>query len=118
MATFTKNKLSWSTNWKSLKVTGTATWSSITVHTATSWTTNWDEVYLYAENTNTTSVDLTIEFGWTTSPDDTILMTLPPKSWPVLVIPWLLLQNSLLVKAFASVANVVTVNGYIHNIVP
>lgn len=115
--TFTKTKLSWSTNWKNIKVTGTATWSSVTVHTAVAWTTDYDEVWVYAENTSTSNVDLTIEFGGTTSPDDTILVTIPAKSWPMLVVPWLLLQNTLVVKAFALTANVIVLNWYVHNIV-
>lgn len=113
---FTKNKLSWSTNWKNLKVTWTATGSSITIHTAVTWTTNWDEIYVYAVNTSASNVDLTIEFWWTTSPDDTIIQTIPAKTW-MWVINWLLLQNWLLVKAFAWTANVIDLNWYVHNIV-
>lgn len=114
---FTKNKLSGSTNWKSVKVTGTSTAATVLLHTAVSGTTAWDEIYLFAENTSTSSVDLTIEYGSATAPDDNILVTIPPKSWPILVVPWLLLQNSLTVKAFAATANVITLNGYVHNIV-
>lgn len=113
--TFSKNKLSWSTNGKNIKITWTATWSSVTLHTAVSWTTNFDEIYIYATNTSTSNVDLTIEYGWTTSPDDTIITTIPAKS-TMLVIPWLLLQNWLLVKWFAWTANVIEVNWYIHSI--
>lgn len=115
--TFTKNKLSGNTNGRSLKVTWTATGSAITIHTAVSGTTNFDEIWVFAENTSTSAVDLTIELWGTTSPDDTILVSIPPKSWPVLVVPWLLLNNWLLVKAFAATANVITINWYVHNIV-
>ncbi len=115
--TFTKNKLSWNTNWKNLKVTGTTTWTSITVHTAVSGTTNFDEVYIYADNTSASAVTLTIEFWGTTSPDDLIVTSIPANSWPMLIVPWLLLQNWLLVKAFAWSANVITINWYVHNIV-
>ena len=54
---------------------------------------------------------------WTTSPNDTIEVSIPPEAWEMLVIPWLLLQNSLSIKAFASTANLVNINGFVHNIV-
>lgn len=114
---FTKNKLSASTNGKSIKVTWTNTAWWVTLHTSVAWTTHYDEVYIYATNTSASAVDVTIEFGWTTSPDDTLVVNLPAKSWPILIVPWFILNNSLLVKAFAWTANVITINGYVHNIV-
>ena len=114
---FTKNKLSGSSNWKAIKVTGTSTASTVTIHTALAGTSAWDQIYIFADNTSTSSVDLTIEYGSATALDDNIVVIIPPKSWPVLVVPWLLLQNTLVVKAFAATANVITLNGYVHNIV-
>lgn len=57
------------------------------MHTAVSGTSNYDEIYLFAENTSASNVDLTVEFGGTTSPDDTVIVTIPAKSGPMLVIP-------------------------------
>ena len=112
--TFAKNKLSWSTNWKSIKVTATATlWT--TIHTAVSWTTNYDEVWLYATNTSTTNVNLTIEYWGATSPDNLFITTIPAYS-TILVTPWLLLNNWLVITAFAGTANVININWYTHNI--
>lgn len=113
---FTKKLLSGSTNGKSIKVTGTNSAGHVTIHTAVSGTSQLDEIFLFANNTDTVSRTVTFEFGGTTSPDDTIVAVIPPKSGMNLVVPGLLLQNSLVVYAFADAANVVTVNGYVHNI--
>lgn len=115
MATYTKTLLSGGTNGKNIKVAATGT-PGTTIHTAVTGTSSLDEVWLYACNSDTTARKLTIEFGGTTSPDDTIELTIQPESGWVCVIPGLLLQNSLLVKAFAATANVVLVNGFVNRI--
>ena len=72
MATYSKHLLSGSTNGKNISVTGTSTGASVTVHTATSGTSNLDEIWLYAANTSAAAVVLTVEFGGTTDQDDLI----------------------------------------------
>lgn len=115
MATLTKNKLSGSTNGRGIKVVATAT-AGTTIHTAVSGTTDFDEIYLYAVNSDTTDRKLTIEFGGTTSPDDTIEITVPAESGLFTIIPGLLLNNGTVVKAFCATANVVVLHGFIHEI--
>ena len=116
MATFSKQKLSGSTNGKNVKVVATAT-AGTTIHTAPATTgDNWDEVWLYACNTDASDVKLTIEYGGTTSPDDLTEVTISAESGWTLVIPGLLLQNSLVIKAFAGTTNVIEVNGYVNRI--
>lgn len=115
MATFRKRKLSGSTDGKPIKVVATATLGT-TIHTAVAGTTagTFDEVWIYAYNGHTTTVTLTIEFGGATVPDQNIILTLASKSGLVLVVPGLILQNGLAVTAFASVANVVTLSGWVN----
>lgn len=115
MATFTKTLLSGSTNGRNIKVVATAT-AGTTIHTAVSGTSSIDEIWLWATNTDTVSRTLTIEFGGTTSPDDLTTVTLSPNAGQTLIIQGLPLQNSLLVRAFASAANVVNINGYVNRI--
>ena len=115
MATFSKILLSGGTTGKNIKVVATSS-AGTTMHTAVSGTSNLDEVWLYACNTDTSDRKLTIEYGGTTSPDDTIEVTITAEAGWVLVCPGLLLQNSLVVKAFASAANVVLVNGFVNRI--
>jgi hypothetical protein len=111
--TYSQVLLSGCTNGKGIKVAATATLGT-TIHTAQSGTTHFDEVHLWAFNSHTADVLLTIEFGGATDPDDIIEVTIPFQSGLVKVIPGLLLQNSLVVTAFAGTANVITIHGYVH----
>jgi hypothetical protein len=118
MATYNKLTLSGSTDGRPVKVAATAT-AGTTIHTASSTATTYDEIWLYAQNTDTTARKLTIEFGGTTSPDDLIELTVQPESGLVLVIPGLVIKGNatpLLVRAFAATANVVTISGYVNRI--
>ena len=110
--------LSGSTNGRMVKVAATST-PGTTLHTATaSATDTFDEIWLWAVNSDTVSRKLTIEFGGTTSPDDTIEVTIAAESGFTAVVQGLVLQNSLVVKAFAAAANVVLIGGYVNRIVP
>ena len=115
MATYSKQLLSGSTNGKNIKVVATAT-AGTDIHTAVSGTSDMDEIWLYACNTDSTDRKLTLEFGGTTSPDDLVEVTIGAEAGWVLVCPGVLLQNSLVVKAFAAAANVVVINGYVNRI--
>lgn len=116
MATFySKQLLSGSTNGKLIKVAATAT-PGTTIHTAVTGVADLDEVWLWAVNTGTANVKLTIEYGGVTDPDDLIEVTLTPEDGLVMVVQGLLLQNGLAVKAFAGAANVINIGGYINRI--
>ena len=116
MATFTKTLLSGSTNGKAVKVVATAT-AGTTIHTAVSGTASLDEVWLYAHNSSASAVKLTLEWGEATAPDGNIEINVGAEGTGlVLVAPGILLQNSLVVKAFAATANVITLTGYANRI--
>jgi hypothetical protein len=115
MATFSKQLLSGGTNGKNVKVVATAT-AGTTIHTAVAGTSDMDEVWLYAMNTDSSDRKLTIEYGGTTSPDDLIEQTITTEAGWTLIVPGLLLQNGLVIKAFAAAANVVVINGYVNRI--
>ena len=112
------NHLSGSTDGKNIKITTTSgTWTLI--HTWPTTTTTYHEIWLYATNTGTTNRKLTIQWGWTTSPDDLIEVTIPAESWMMLVIPWFKLKGNataLTVTAIAETANVININWYYHEI--
>jgi hypothetical protein len=118
MATFTKQKLSGSTDGLGIKVTGTGTGSTVTVHTAVAGTTvgTFDEIWLYANNTSASAVKLTIEWGTATAADGNIELTIAAESGLVLVIAGLILQNAKVVKAFAATADVILLTGYVNAI--
>ena len=118
MATFSKQILSGSTDGRAIKVAATATTGTL-IHTGSTTATTLDEIWLYAQNTDTTARKLTIEWGGTTSPDDLIELTVGAETGLVLVVPGLIIKGNatpLVVRAFAATANVVTISGYVNRI--
>lgn len=113
MATFSKVKLSGGTDGKNIKVAASAT-PGTTIHTAHA--TALDEIWLYAVNSSASDVKLTIEWGEATAPDGNIEYTVKAENGLYLIVPGLLLTNSLVVKAFAGTANVICINGYVNRI--
>jgi hypothetical protein len=69
--------------------------------------------------TNTDSSDRTLTIGWggTTDPDDLVMKTvsIPTVSGPIPIIT-LRLNNSLIVKAAASTANVLLISGFYNRV--
>jgi len=119
MATFSKIVLSGSTDGRAVLISGTTSGGANLVHTASATATDYDEVWLYAMNTDTTARKLTVEWGSNSSPGDLIEITIPAESGLTLVSPGLVLKgnaSALTVKAFAATTNVVTVLGYANRI--
>jgi len=117
MATYSKQLLSGSTNGKGIKVAATATAGTL-IHTAIAGTSSEDEIWLYAHNTSASIVKLTLEWGGVASPDDHIEITIGAEGTGlILIAPGILLQNSLVVRAFAATANVINIFGYVNRIV-
>lgn len=114
MAEFGKQFLSGSTNGAAIKVTGTGTGSTVTAHTAHA--TSKDEIWIWAVNTSTADVKLTIEWATATAADGNIEFTVPAESGLFNIIPGLILSNSLTVKAFAGTADVILLTGFVNRI--
>lgn len=115
MATIDKVKLSGGTNGRNIKVAATATPGTL-IHTATAVASTLDEIWLWAVNSDTSDRKLTIELGGTTAPDDLIEFTVPAEDGLYLVVPGLVLDNGVVVRAFCASANVVLINGYVNRI--
>ena len=115
MASFSKLPLSGSTNGRLIKVVPIVTPGTL-IHTAVSGSSDLDEIWLWAVNSDPTARKLTIEFGGVAAPDDLIELTVPAESGLMLVIPGILLQNALILRAFAALTNVVMVGGYVNRI--
>lgn len=101
-----------------VKVAATAT-PGTAIHTASTTTTTIDEIWLYAVNTSTSAVKLTIEWGETTAPDGNIEVTVQPEAGLVTIIPGLLLQGNAtakVVRAFAASADVLVIHGFVNRI--
>jgi len=120
MATYTKNTLSASTNGRAIKVAATASAGTI-IHTGSTNTDTYDEIWLYAQNTSVAAVKLTIQWGGTTATDDDIELLVPGESGLILVTPGLIIRgaaSALIVRAYAATTNLITIHGYVNRIAP
>jgi hypothetical protein len=116
MATISRIPLSGSTDGRGILVAATAS-SGTTIHTATSSTTDCDVITIYAYNSSASAVTLTLQHGGTTAVNDDIKLSIPALSGLTLVIPDLVLRNSLVLRAYAGTANVVTIHGFANRVV-
>jgi len=117
MATFTKVKLGGSTNGRGILVAATSS-PGTNIHTTTTTATTIDEVWLYAQNTDTSARKLTIEWGGTGS-GDILEVTIQPESGLILVSAGLILLysgSSTTISAFAATTNVIGIYGYVNRI--
>jgi hypothetical protein len=116
MPTYSKQLLSGSTNGRGILVAATATAGTL-IHTAIAGTSSEDEIWLYAHNTSAIAVKLTLEWGGATAPDDHIEINIGAEGTGlILVAPGILLQNGLVVRAFAGTADVINIFGYVNRI--
>ncbi len=111
-ATGSRLPLSGSTNGKGIKIAATSS-AGDTIHTATTGTSTRDFIRLWAVNTSATDVKLTIQWGGTTATDNDIEFTVPAEDGLFDVTPpaGLILNNGLLVKAYAGTTNVIVIYG-------
>jgi len=118
MANFAKSKLSGSTSGKQILLTAITNGTAQTIHTAvaSAGANTWDEVWLYATNVSTLPVLLTILWGGTTEPDNAVKIYIPAQSGRIEICDGMLLQNSLVVKAYAFSASVIVIDGFVNNI--
>jgi len=115
MATYAKIFLSGSTNGKAIKVVQTAT-AGDTIHTAVAGTSDIDEVWLYASNNSATTVKLTIEWGEADTKGN-IECAITGETGLFLIVSGLILNNGLVIRAFAGTANVINIVGYVNRII-
>ena len=116
--TYAKNILSGSTDGRGIKVVATAS-AGTTIHTGPSLATSLDEVWLYAVNSSASAVKLTVQWGGTTDPDDSIEYTVPSEDGLKLIIPGNIIKGNaspLVVRAFAATGNVILIHGFVNQI--
>ena len=122
MATFTKLALEPAgTTGDGLGITVVATATPGTaIHTASSTATTIDELWLYAVNTHSSAVTLTVEFGGVNVAKDIIQTSLAlSPSGLVLICAGLIIQGNAtakVVRAFAGTASKVEIFGYVNRI--
>jgi hypothetical protein len=121
MATYSKILLSGSTQGRAIKVAATTSGSAgTTIHTTGSSSSVLDELWLFATNSSSAAVALTIQWGGVTAVDNEIKITIPANAGLTLVVPGLPITGTgsagNTVAAYAATANVLTISGYIHRI--
>lgn len=99
-----------------IKISGIATADANLIHTAQAGTgdNNFDEIWLYAVNTHTADVELTLEWG---DSSHIIAQNIPARQGFALVIPGMRLNNAKTIKAFAGTTNVINIKCDVNRIV-
>ena len=110
-----------STQGQGVKVVATSSAGTL-IHTTGTSATIVDRISIWAFNSHSADVLLTIEFGGATAPDQNIVQTIPFKTGLNLVVDGLILLGSgsaaLTVKAFAATANVIVLTGHTLRVTP
>ena len=118
MATITKQLLSGSTNGMPISVTDTSTSNNTDagylIHTAINNATDFDEIWIWATNIHTAAVVLTLECG--TKDENEHIKAIVNPNETVLVCPGMILNNSKVMCAFASVADKLNLFGFVNRL--
>ena len=117
MATFTKRFLSGSVNGCGISVisaSGGTAGTAGTIHECSAGTSGKEEIWLWAYNSHTSDVVLSVEFGTSALPRK---VTIPSQAGLVPVIPGIPLNDGMKVQAFAGSAGVVVIDGFVNQIV-
>lgn len=106
--------LSGQTNGKNILITATTLGGAQTIHTVASGTTTLEFITIEACNVNAShaSSGLWLLMGGTASPDDLIHLDLAHGDGAFVVQDKRLMQNGLVIKAYADNANAIAVYGY------
>ncbi len=94
------------------KLTG----SLVTMHTAIATADGIDEIWLWAYNSHTTDLKITVTMGGTDDPDDHIVYDVPFDDGAHLIVPGLVLTGGLNMSAMGETTNLITVFGYVNRI--
>jgi hypothetical protein len=117
MADITKQKFTNATLGRPILVGATAS-PGTDIHTVTTNSSQFDEIWLYATNNGVSNVSLTIEFG-SNSTTDQINVSIPFKSGLYLIVPGIPLQGDATpptIKAYAGTTNVISISGWVNRL--
>ena len=91
-----------------------------TIHTTTTTAATLDEIWLYAVNSHSADLKVTLQFGGDQEPEDFIEYTVAAEAGLVLLVPGLILQGKtstgLIVKGACATGDEVAVYGYVNRI--
>ena len=91
-----------------------------TIHTTTTTAATLDEIWMYAVNSHSADLKVTIQFGGDQEPEDYIESTVATEAGLVLIVPGLILQGKtstgLIIKGACATGDEVAVYGYVNRI--
>jgi len=120
MATFSKIPLSGNSSGMGILVnSGSSGVAGPTIHTGSTNTSVTDEVWIYAQNYDTTDRKLTIQYGGVTAGTNEIEYTVKAENGLYLVIPGLILVGAATAKvitAYAATNTSIVLYGYVNRI--
>lgn len=117
MATFSKLPLSGSIDGRPIRITANASASANAIHTTQAGTSSMDEVYLYAYNDTTASIQVSVLWGATVEPDCVFRTTLLSQYGRTLIADGMILRNGLTVYAYTNISgSIVNVDGFVNRI--
>tara|TARA_R110002096_G_scaffold89336_2_gene203391 strand:+ start:302 stop:658 length:357 start_codon:yes stop_codon:yes gene_type:complete len=114
MTEVTRVGLSGSTDGALINVAATATVGTL-IHTATTQTSNsrFDEVWLFASNSHSGAVNLTIEIDIANSATSKFIVSVPTNDGLYVVLPGISVHNAKRITAFAATGDVINICGYV-----
>lgn len=104
-------------NGRAIKVTTTSSPGTL-LHTASNTSGVFDEVTVYVYNSDTVPREITVEAGGTAAPDDQVKASIAPRAGLQLVLPGRRFNGGAVIRAFGSVANVLTCHPDINRYTP
>ena len=119
MATFSLTSLSASTNGEPIQITAVGT-AGNPIHTAQASAVGWDQIFFWATNTDTVSRLLTVGWGVAGTSAGHLVeqYSLPAHSAPIPIATGQILNNALVVSAFADLTAKVNITGHVLRITP
>lgn len=114
MTTFSKQLLSASTHGRGILVVATTS-PGTPIHIPPSGTSSMDEITLWAANSSSSDVLLTLEWGGTTA-GDLKIQSIPARKGNQIIASKELLRNGLTLAAYAGTGSAIAIFGYVNRI--
>ena len=114
MTEVTRVGLSGSADGEMILVTATSTVGT-TIHTSTNQVSasRYDEVWLFASNSHSSAVELTIEIDVANTSTSHFIISVPKDDGLYVVLPGVSVHNGKLITAFAATGSVINIVGYV-----
>lgn len=116
MANFSKLLLSASSDGRAIRINSLSAPGTL-IHQSQSLTSGFDELWIYGANNSNAEVTTTILFGGPSNSDE-IAVDIPANGGLYLIVPGLIVNNSVTVNAFASSVDTVSIFGFVNRMVP